>query len=173
MKFLILYIVILIVILTLSVNKIIASGSQSKYIDTTTWTTSTFDKLSTIENLWVPRSYWITYINICKHLAEDPAKCIKFYTMVLWSESSFAKNCIEYNCSWLWDWSIRYSSYEDWIWDWVIRWNKYWFRQNSPSDFYRDDWIPPTTRYCMGELWDWVCVNGTNNAWDTWNKLNF
>ena len=33
--------------------------------------------------------------------------------------------------------------------EWVEKYNKYWYNQITPHSFYRDDGIPPITRYCM------------------------
>lgn len=137
------------------------------------WSKSTYDKLNNLISIWVNKQYSIDLINVCKANAKDPVRCIKLHIAILWAESSLWQNCNWHNCIWMWDWFTVYKNSKYAIEDWVKRYNKYWYKQTDPSGFYRDDGIPPKTHYCMWPKKDWVCKNGTKNAWKTWNKLKF
>lgn len=155
---------ILIAVISIFIDKSHASSE---------WTESTFKKYDNLVSIGFSKQMATDIINSCKRSEKDPVKCIKFMSSWMWAESSMWTRCYRKNCLWMNDWWVAYSSIIEWLNAWVKKFDKWWYKQKNPSGFYRADWIPPATHYCMGKKKDWVCKEWTKNSWKVWNKLNF
>ena len=137
------------------------------------WNQWTWKKYENLLSIGFEKTFAHSIINECKANAQDPVNCIKVGAFIAWAESSMARNCHRNNCVGMNDWAVGYTSIKEWVNAWVMKYNKYWYKQRTPKSFYRDDWIPPVTHYCMGKKKDWVCKEGTKNSWAVFKKLNF
>lgn len=137
------------------------------------WNEWTYKKYNNLINIWFNKEFAKSLINECKLLWNNPVNCIKIWSFIAWAESSMWNRCYRYNCVWMNDGAVGYKSINEWVKAWVWKYNKYWYKQKTPKSFYRDDGIPPVTRYCMGKKKDWVCKEWTKNSWATYKKLDF
>ena len=138
----------------------------------TEWTKQTYSKYNNLVSIWFSKDFAGMLINNCK-TTTTPLNCIKIGASIAGAESSMANNCFHNNCVGMNDGWKHYSSMNEGVAHWVKQYSKWWYKQKTPSSFYRADGIPPITRYCMWPKGDGVCVNGAKNAWSVFNKLNF
>lgn len=158
----------IILLIILWVNYLIPKSEAAEF-----WTKETQKKYEKVVELGFNKEFVKVLFEECKQTATDPTRCIKTWLFISYAESGGATNCYKNNCVGLFDGSKHYKSIREGVQDWVSRYNKYWHKQKNPSGFYRNDGTPPKTRYCMGVKKDWVCKNGTKNAWYMFNKLEF
>lgn len=137
------------------------------------WTEATNEKLNNLTTIGMPKDIATSLITNCKNLAIDPAHCIKIGASILGAESSLGKRCHRNNCVGMNDWAVGYKSKDEWIRAWVAKYTKYWYKQENPSWFYRNDWTKPATHYCLWKRKDWVCPEGFKNSWKTFNSLTW
>jgi len=137
------------------------------------WTKETQSKYEKVVALGFNKEFVKALFEECKQTALDPIRCIKTGLFISYAESGGAMKCYRNNCVWLFDGSKWYKTIREWVPDFVARYNRFWFRQTSPSGFYRNDWTKPPTHYCLWKKKDWVCKEGTKNAWYMFNKLTF
>lgn len=137
------------------------------------WSYSTWNKYDNLIDMWFNPNVTIHLIDQCKFHAKDPVNCIKIGASILWAESSMGWKCYRFNCFGMNDGTVAYRDNMDWVYNWVIKYNKWWYKQHTPASFYRDDWTPPITHYCMWKKKDGVCKEWKKNAWSVFNSLNF
>ncbi len=152
---------------------IIAAFMGTKAHAGSEWNEWTQKKHENLVSIWFSKQMSTDIINGCKKSQKDPVKCIKILASIMWAESSMGTRCYRNNCLGMNDGAVAYSSVIEWINAWVNKFDRWWYKQKDPSGFYRADWIPPKTHYCMWKKKDWVCKEGTKNSWNVWNKLNF
>ena len=137
------------------------------------WSKTTWSKYENLIQIWFEPTFARSIVSECKNEAKDPVNCIKIGSFIAWAESSMWWKCHRYNCVGMNDGNVLYVDTMAGVKEWVEKYNKYWYNQITPNSFYRDDGIPPITRYCMWEKIDGVCKNGKKNAWNVYNSLNF
>lgn len=139
----------------------------------TLWTKETQNKLDNLTRIGFEPTFARSLIMECKRMAVSPVNCIKIGASVAGAESSMGHFCHRNNCVGMNDGAVGYSSIKEGVSAWVGKYNKFWYKQKTPKSFYRDDGIPPITRYCMGKKKDGVCKEGTKNSWAVFNSINF
>lgn len=113
------------------------------------WNKYTWEKYDNLIDIGFNPNFAIHLIDQCKFHAKDPVNCIKIGASIAGAESSMGNNCYRHNCVGMNDGAVGYKDMMDGVNAWVMKYNKFWYNQKTPKSFYRDDGIPPKTRYCM------------------------
>jgi len=115
-------------------------------------------------------------VDYCKKTARDPVHCIKWWSSIIWNESTWWQNCYNKNCTGMVGGAKSYKTYKEWVEDWVNRYNKYWYKAPNAHFFYGDRGELPKSRYCTSENSSWSdvgCPNGRKTAQEFFNSLPF